>query len=95
LTTGYKDNENADLTKYKDTFDLTVWQKIFSAGQEKYILVSELKANSPRLDLTTIDPIKIVNGNETWTTPSLDRLPALNSSRELINPAPFESENVY
>lgn len=60
----YKDNANIDINIYKDTFDGTVWQKIYTAATdsqdnssiEKYIMVADLHASVPRLELVEPHP---------------------------------------
>lgn len=60
----YKDNANIDINIYKDTFDGTVWQKIYTAATdsqnnssiEKYIMVADLHASTPRLELVEPHP---------------------------------------
>lgn len=60
----YKNNANIDINIYKDTFDGTVWQKIYTAATdsqdnsstEKYIMVADLHASVPRLELVEPHP---------------------------------------
>ena len=97
LTNTYYTNENTDIQTYNNTFDLTVWQKIFSAGVDKYILVAELKSGVPRLELETISPIELQKPNteviETWTEPSL--VPQANISQTPQHQEYYETENTY
>ena len=80
---GYQFNADKDINAYNDTFDGTVWQKIYTntAGGEqleKYILVAELNAAVPRMDLRVISP-KYTDGttnqsgeqNESWNNPDI------------------------
>lgn len=87
LNPEYVDNINEDLKQYKDTYDATVWQKVFTHANlngnasYKYILVAELNAEVPDLNLKLISPKNgtMVNNNweETWNEPSF--LPAFSS----------------
>lgn len=66
-----------DLDNYQDTYDATVWQKVYTkitnesniaknVQEEKYILVAELNAAVPRLEFKTISPKygenQVING---------------------------------
>lgn len=53
----YKDHRLKDQSEYKDTFDSTVWVKIFNGSIEKYIMIAELNAMIPALELTNISPL--------------------------------------
>ena len=75
----YVANMSRDVEKYGDTFDGTVWQKIYtnvsSDNQlEKYIMIAELNASVPRIVLDPIAP-KYHNSNsstgESWYEPSI------------------------
>lgn len=76
VTTAYNKNEKTDINNYKDTYDATVWQKIYSLNEEKYIMIAELNAESPRLEFKTIPPktAKKSGGKliETWNSPSVE-----------------------
>lgn len=91
LNTLYKQNEYADINRYHDTFDLTVWQKIFSQQGEKYILVAELRAGIPRLDLATASAQQVVDGKEIWVQPELIPQATVNQKTK----DNFATENVY
>lgn len=52
----YKTNRENDRKKYYASFDHTVWQKIYSDNQEKYILVAELNSDAPTYELITDAP---------------------------------------
>lgn len=52
----YKANREADAEKYYASYDHTVWQKIYSNNQEKYILVAELNPEAPTFELITDAP---------------------------------------
>lgn len=71
----YGDNANTDINTYHDTYDATVWQKIYTTiddePAEKYILVAELNAAVPRLELSVISPKEINAGTETWNEPAV------------------------
>lgn len=89
---GYQFNAEKDIAQYHDTFDGTVWQKIYTntaAGEqlEKYILVAELNAAVPRVGLDIISP-KYTDGsynenhelNEEWNEP--DIVPSVETEDE-------------
>jgi len=44
----YTASAKEDWLAYSQTFDATVWQKIWSNNTEKYIMVAELNAQPPR-----------------------------------------------
>ena len=89
---GYQFNAEKDINQYSDTFDGTVWQKIYTntaAGEqlEKYILVAELNASVPRIGLDIISPKKTDGTyndqkelNEEWNEPSV--VPSLETEDE-------------
>lgn len=89
---GYQFNAEKDINQYNDTFDGTVWQKIYTntaAGEqlEKYILVAELNASVPRIGLDIISPKKTDGTyndqkelNEKWNEPSV--VPSLETEDE-------------
>lgn len=61
----YYENRHIDEVEYQDCYDSTVWQKIWTnvkdkdgnyIGQEKYIMVAELNAIAPTLDLIVDAP---------------------------------------
>ena len=52
----YAKNRKADAEKYYANFDHTVWQKIYSDNQEKYILVAELNPEAPTYELIVDAP---------------------------------------
>ena len=52
----YQKNRELDAGKYFASYDHTVWQKIYSDNQEKYILVAELNAEAPTFELITDAP---------------------------------------
>lgn len=53
----YLRNKQADLTKYGAIYDSTVWQKIYTSEGDKYIMVAELNAVVPQLDLIKDSPL--------------------------------------
>lgn len=87
LTEEYTKNANKDLERFQDTYDGTVWQKIYtkvtnedSLGnnicEEKYILVAELNAAAPRMTFRSIAPKQYGYNNdnelvEKWNKPSV------------------------
>ena len=74
---GYKFNADKDIERYHDTFDGTVWQKIYTntAGGEqleRYILIAELNSAVPRMELNTVSPMYYgENNKETWREPAI------------------------
>ena len=62
INADYQNNADIDIAEYNDTYDATVWQKIYTGAnqegepQEKYILIAELNAAVPRLELNPIAP---------------------------------------
>ena len=55
----YYINFNIDSTVYPDAgrgYDSTVWQKIYSAGQQKYVMVAELNTLTPNFDIAAEPP---------------------------------------
>lgn len=60
----YLNNVNEDISYYGDTFDATVWQKIYTnvtdetepRAREKYILIAELNAAVPRMEIEPVPP---------------------------------------
>ena len=78
--TGYQKNADIDIATYGDTFDGTVWQKIYTNvtedGQttsiQKYIMIAELNAAVPRLELDITSPkYYIENKEEEWRSPEI------------------------
>ena len=91
---GYQFNANKDINRYNDTFDATVWQKIYTNTAdgdqlEKYIMVAELNAAVPRMELKVISPKVMTNDlNEQWNKPQV--LPSISSEDAYI----FQMPNV-
>lgn len=59
----FKENANIDLRKYGAVYDSTVWQKVYASGVEKYIMVAELNATVPKLDITQEKPLTYTTGD--------------------------------
>lgn len=57
-------NANKDLDRFGAVYDSTVWQKIFVGNTEKYIMVAELNAMAPKLDITQDSPLTYKVGEE-------------------------------
>ena len=57
----FKQNAAIDLQKFGAIYDSTVWQKIYvnenGQGKDKYIMVAELNAMAPKLDITQDKPL--------------------------------------
>lgn len=72
----FVNNYNIDLNKYHDTFNGTVWQKIYTningIPSEKYIMVAELNADAPSMHFRAIAPKKLTGVNtEIWNRPEV------------------------
>ena len=59
----YRTNANKDLSRFGAIYDSTVWQKIYFQGRDKYIMVAELNAIAPKLDMQQHKPITYVKNN--------------------------------
>ena len=53
----FLNSKQADLTAYGAIYDSTVWQKIYTSEGDKYIMVAELNAVVPQLDLIKDSPL--------------------------------------
>lgn len=53
----FKTNAETDLRAYGAVYDSTVWQKIYVSGKDKYVMVAELNALAPKLDITQDTPL--------------------------------------
>lgn len=82
LSESYEENQQRDLLEFEDTFDGTVWQKIYTKGVndttnsemggEKYILVAELNSAAPRFSFQRLSPKYFdAHGEEQWNAPSI------------------------
>lgn len=49
-------NEQIDLQQYGAIYDSTVWQKIYIQNQDRYIMIAELNAIAPKLDVENHAP---------------------------------------
>ena len=72
----YTQNWRADLEKYGDTFNGTVWQKIYTtidgSSKEKYIMVAELNSDVPKMNLKITSPKILISENEEqWNKPEI------------------------
>lgn len=57
-TEEYTNNYNIDVNAFGTPYDSTVWQKIYGGELgEKYVMVAELNALAPKLNLKHINPI--------------------------------------
>lgn len=80
----FKENLKKDLEEYGNSYHNTVWMKVYRNSKEDYIMIAELDAKAPQLDIETTDPaIKAftnANGSimvndqteETWQEPYFD-----------------------
>ena len=90
VTDEYETNVQIDKEKYSDTFDATVWQKVYTnvssqdkdIAVEKYILVAELNAHAPRIVLANplSSPMVKDDNGEHWNTPSIKEKAASEDS---------------
>lgn len=87
ITENYQNSMREDFERYNDTFDATIWQKIYTKvtdninnssnqAEEKYILIAELNADAPRLTLNPIAPKYATMGEngtliEHWVEPNV------------------------
>ena len=57
----FRNNANIDLQTYGAIYDSTVWQKIYineeGQARDKYVMVAELNAMAPKLDVTQDVPV--------------------------------------
>ena len=63
----FAQNANIDFQQYGNTYDSTVWQKVYIQNQEQYKMVAELNAKAPQLDVNNISPVKysvVANKND-------------------------------
>ena len=90
ISNDYANNVKADINKYKDTFDGTVWQKIYSQGVEKYIMVAELNAAVPKIELEIVNPKYFYNNEEKWRIPEFDAAASSEDSYKLKMPQPLK-----
>ena len=87
----FRDNAEIDLRAYGAAYDSTVWQKIYADGVDKYVMVAELNATTPRIEFIQEKPYlyKHVNDNEPSTdgiyTGNFDTQGHLDSVTEVKN----------
>lgn len=55
--TEFKTSEALDLQNYGAIYDSTVWQKIYIQNQDRYVMVAELNAMVPKLDVEEKAPL--------------------------------------
>ena len=66
----YRASYDNDFNTYGNVYDSTVWQKIYTKATnsnragEKYIMVAELNALAPQLDLVVDTPATLIKANE-------------------------------
>lgn len=79
-TQEYKSNAETDLQTFGTVYDSTVWQKIYSLGEsgEKYIMVAELNALAPKLELVPESPL--VYGHIDTEHPTANEIYAINTT---------------
>lgn len=102
ISQDYRDNADEDIRVYKDTFDGTVWQKIYTnittnngeTIKEKYILISELNAAVPRLELAEPHPMPkyIDDTGEHWRNISIDELASSEDAYKISIPEILQLE---
>lgn len=69
----FLNSEKLDLQNYGAIYDSTVWQKIYIQNQDRYVMVAELNAMAPKLDVEekaplTYTPNQPAEGESTTTT---------------------------
>lgn len=74
----YLKNWKKDLEEYGDTFNGTVWQKIYTtidgSSKEKYIMVAELNSDVPKMNLKITSPKILISENEEqWIKPKIGK----------------------
>ena len=99
-TEEYSSNYNIDVAQFGVPYDSTVWQKIYSSESgEKYVMVAELNALAPKLNLEHIDPVVYsydTSANDEvyilGTNPNNNKtdLVKLNNVKESINESSFD-----
>lgn len=74
----YKQNWQTDFAEYGDTFNGTVWQKIYTtidgSSKEKYIMVAELNSSAPKISLKMTSPKVFISEDpekEEWNQPEV------------------------
>lgn len=60
----FKTNAEIDLMAYGAVYDSTVWQKAYVAGQDKYIMVAELNAAVPKIEILQEKPLTYQPGQQ-------------------------------
>lgn len=95
----FNERKNIDLTKYGNVFDSTVWQKIYEGATEKYIMVAELNAIAPQLDLEIQSPVIYTTATTAQATSGLyvlnttnNSIIKLNNAKESYNQPKVETE---
>ena len=69
-TRTYRENAEKDLIRFGAIYDSTVWQKIYFQGHDKYIMIAELNALAPKLDMESHEPITYVKQGQNIENPS-------------------------
>ena len=86
----YADYATIDSTEYANTYDSTVWQKIYNGSIEKYIMVAELNAMIPKLEVEPIDPLKYTTVSENDATENLyaeENKQIILAKEDFVNPS--------
>ena len=60
----YRQHAEEDLRHYGAVYDSTVWQKTYVEGKDKYVMVAELNALAPKLDITQDAPLEYTVQNK-------------------------------
>lgn len=96
---GYQENADIDIRQYKDTYDGTIWQKIYTnitddnENGEKYILIAELNSAVPRIEFESTSPKRIDGNNkESWIEPTINPSASSEDAFKITMPNPLHLE---
>lgn len=91
----YKEHRIKDQEVYHNTFDSTVWLKIYSGSTEKYIMVAELNAMIPKMTLIPISSLRYLSAtdDEEEEVYNRDNEKIENVKSEFISPS-FDRYNI-
>ena len=87
----FKHNAAVDLYTYGAIYDSTVWQKVYvnenGQGKDKYVMVAELNASAPKLDIIQDKPLIYTSNNTDIQNYRTDGIVTgkLNENGELVD----------
>lgn len=99
----YIENANKDLNAYGAIYDSTIWQKIYLQNQDQYIMIAELNAMVPKIEIKEHEPYSyninnsinpkdgIIVGSVNPITNQLNEIVKLKNAKEVYNPAYFDT----